>query len=385
MPFSNITYPNHSGVKAPIVISAQMDPNWQTYDDYYVKLVIEVEEVYRSGVFTEMDLEIHQRPGVDNMVSFNVARLLEGKVSNDRPDLQAVPAAYVAGNVVKRFSVRLEEIKDGLLVSQITSPVRQAYLTGFKGNKLNELVQYVLSKKFLTHQPLEKVVSYYQPEYLFFIASANDTYTLMADLYHKDGSVTVGYLPGLAVTALTGDVIIFPVGYLQLGLENLGPPVEKWDIYLDNSYSEKRTYELDCYFSSLERFYLIANSLGGFDTVRTKGELKVNDEVEGQRVELERGFSYDSSARSYKDIDRNIHEVCVQHTGHISREENYWLKDLLLSEDAYRIGDYYPNHEANGDLVPIVIEAGGTGRYQDQEFLYGFPFTYREAFDSRGI
>lgn len=385
MAFSSFITPLDSGAKGPIPVYATMDPNWQTYDDYFVRLLLDVEEPYRSGTFTAMDLEIHQRPGKNYLVAFNVARLLEGRLGYDRPDLQGIPAATVAANVARRFQIRLEEVKNGVVNTSVSAPVRHAYLAGFRGNKVNEISLYKIQKKFLTHQPLFKIVSPYQPEFLYFIAPADDTYELTVDLYHDDDTTTIGHLPGISVAAETGDVIIFPTGHQQLGLDSINPSVIKWDVYLNNSYSEVRTYEIDCHCSAIERFYLMANSLGGFDTVRTTGELSVKDETEGQRIEKEIGFFYDSQTRTYQDIDRTTQEVCTQHTGHLSREENYWLKDLLLTQDAYRIGDYYPNLQATGDLVPIVIDAGSVGRYQDQEFLYGFPFNYREAFESRGI
>ena len=159
MPFSNLITPLSGGVKAPIPIFATMDPNWQTYDDYFVRLLLDVEEPYRSGTFTALDLEINQRPGANNLVAFNVARLLEGRLSYDRPDLQGVPTAKLAENITRRFQIRLEEVKNGAVNTTVSAPIRHAYLSGFPGNQINLMTSYVQQKKFLTHQPLFKIVS----------------------------------------------------------------------------------------------------------------------------------------------------------------------------------------------------------------------------------
>lgn len=385
MPISSFVYPNPSGVKSVMPVYALMDPNWQSYDDYYCRLYIEFEDTYRSGVFTDLDLDIRQRPGPSNGVQFDISRLLQAKLSFDRPSIAGTPSAVLATNVTHRYKVRLEEWKNGLLNGSETSDILHAYLAGFPFNDLQFMPAHINQYKFLTNQPATKEVTEFQLEFLYFIAPSTDTYTLKADLVHENDNTTAGYNPGISIAAEQYDVILFPVGFEQLGLNTINPGVVKWTVYLNDGLSESRVYELACQCSPLDRYYLMSNSLGGYDTVRTTGELAVKDDTQSQRIQKILGTNYVSSNRSFADIDTHIRETCNQHTGHLTKEENFWLKDLLLTEDAYRFGDYLPNLESTGRLVPIVIDRGSIPRYKDQDFLYGFPFSYKEAFESRGV
>jgi len=386
MAITSITTPNTlSAVRNHIVVEALADSLWATYGRYEIKIVVEWEDGLFSTNWETIDAEISAIPDENNRVLFNLSRLLRQHVELEKPNFSTA-AAYNLSSLCRRFRYTLEEWIDGAKNSEIVSTTYYMNQAGF-GHVLGQnMDQWVSNGKFLTHQPRTKRVSAFQPELLYFQvpSAAAGTQSITVDITHTNGSQTTGVNPGISSGASSFDVVVFPVGYQALGLDAYAD-VASWEVYLSSNISERMKYELDCHCSPMDRFYYFANSLGGWDCLRTTGELSVQSSVQGKNVEKILSPFYLPSDHQFEDFDLQQRDEMTQYSGHLTREESLWLKDFLRSPRGYRVGDILPNMEAEGDLVPIIMDRGKTKILEDNEFLYGLKLKYKDGFKNQGL
>jgi len=375
-----------SSVRNPIGVRVNADDNWANNEDYYLKLVIEVEEIYKSGNFVILDLDIRATPDKYTVVEFNLSRPLSRVLSSERPGWEDT-MPKIGGNACKRYKYSIEEWVDGSLSTSILSDIKHVVKAGFGFIKGQFLQEYANSMKWLTHQPREKLSSRHAGEFLYYLhVGESTTLEMFADLVFEDDSVQNGYQPNISISVGKGDLVIFPVGYQSLGLEQfVTPPIKSYEVYLAGNVSERMKFTIDCTYEPRERFYLFENSLGGYDTVRTTGRLKESQATESQTYQKPVPIFYDSTLPTIVQSQTRHTDIFSQHTGILSLDGVRWLKDLLRSDDSIRIGGPDENHFAKGIYWPIVIGRGENDIREDDNFLYGLAFNYTDAFNNIGI
>lgn len=384
----NITRePNEiNAAKNPIGIEVQGRAGFLAYDVYQIGVKVWYDP-FHTNVYNLVDIDTRSTPDqLTGKVTFDLGRILKSLLKNDRPEWLSASAKKCTNNNF-RFYVEVEEYIDTVKQTSINSNIFRVVNAGFSDYVGQFLNSYVNSQKFLTHQPREKTVSPHQREFLYYIAPAAGTYTLNTDIVFEDGSTQTAY-SGVApsVVAQKHDVLLFPCGYYALGLDQFqSPGVASWEVYLTGDKSEKQKFVLDCSYQPRDRFYLFANSLGGYDTLRATGRLKENILTTSVAAQQARPVFYDATEPYIKNVDTQSQGVFTQDTGLLSSPGADWLRDLLISEDPLRIGAQYHNPQALGEYWPIAIGRGESPIREDDNFLYGQAFRYTDAFLNKGL
>jgi len=149
---------------------------------------------------------------------------------------------------------------------------------------------------------------------------------------------------------------------------------EVWMEYASTRISEIRTYRIDFTPYENQRYFLFLNSLGGYDTFRTTGQ--VTDLLNYERTSVNKVLGSDFTEMNHQTAPSFISEIKTfkAHTGWLSREDITWVRDFLLSKQIYQI--------RYNKLIPIIITSTQAQQFVDQETLYSIEFEYREAFYS---
>lgn len=367
-----------------------VDPNWKTYVDYYVEMTIEAERDYGTGVYFPLT-KLREYPGDGNQVTFNIRDRIKAIVSHDIPVVDQVNVIKLQ-ETVRRFKVTIIEWKQAVGAPApspyspfIVQDPRYVYNAGFSEYVGQKMTDWVGDGKFLTNMPRSLAITDVQPWWLDFVAPADETYTAKVKIYYENGTDTVKSLSSIA--ADEGDVLRWPAGWKQAKMHIESQRVLKYEFYVEDSssiVSERITFIDSCDGSALLRYYLFLNSLGGYDTLCTRGKLTSAEQVDSVSVRRQKGpFEAAEVAESFE-VNSQHRETCEQYTGFLNRAQALWLRDMRRTEDAYRIGDRYPNWKGTGSLVPIRIERRSGPTHED-EALPEYTFTYEEAITHFGI
>ncbi len=384
-------------VKNNMAFKVRASGGWQAVE-YEVSCSVYRELGYRTTLWEEVDTMI-QNPNANagNEIIFDFHRLLAGFVKHDPPYLNAASGIKKCQLMNQRAMVVVSEKINGIIgytnkwpnIHFIKAGIdKRAYA---KGQRLSDWQQKGL---FLTHQPRRKVVTDYQPEWLYWCMNAGSQHIkLNGQVEYKDGSV--GNLPNTyTILNVEGqDVVMYSTGFRQLGLEldPLAAEIKKWRVWIEQDsdgtrLSEIMEYELACCdMSQQDRYYVFENSLGGYDSLHTIGELTVGGAIEKQSAQRVLGPYAEAYDRELISFDIQHRHTFKQHISYKNRVEYDWILDLLRSEDVYRLGDLYPNPTVDMDWVPIDIEKGTFEHYKDRQFMQPLQFAYAEALQHQGL
>lgn len=365
-----------------------VNTNWRNVPGYKVTCTISRESYYRSGVYTEM-VTLQTRPNEDDFIEFDLSDLLASIVPEaGKP---ASSSASVVTDINKRYKVVFKEVGIGAQL-QPTFTGYHIIKAGRSEQKGQSIQQYINDQLFLTNQPRSKTTTAYAPEYLSLgipISQSADAAELKAQVLYTDGTESSA-LSGRMIAFNPGDVLQFQVGYNQMGLQNLSPPVGEsvigYKVWIEemtggSPISEVMEYRFDkCPCTPFTRYYCFENTYGGIDTVITQGKATTKTNVLGQNAErLPDPFR---TAPERNVISYGIrHQLQIeQPISHQTIEEQAWLIDLLRAESAWRIGDtHLPNPNAEGEWIPISINRADSQIHQDNEFLNPLSFSFKEA------
>lgn len=242
-----------------------------------------VEPAYLSGDFVPLGQELEQPADAEGRTTFEVQELLEPFVSPQLPAVGQAPTR--ADGVFCRFYLRhYQRTTDG---DSVATTVETNYLvhggldyyeaaTGTWFNGYQERLQ-----PFLTWEPNDKKVLPDQPEYLYFMVPPATVgpvefsvrqRLLLADGTHRDVSTA-------SRTGLAFEIFCLPAGPAQLEVAQqeaaAGQLATGYELsVLDASgapLSEVRRYVLDRRAAPVRRYFLYANSLGGWNTLVCRG------------------------------------------------------------------------------------------------------------------
>lgn len=379
-----------SAARNPVGIQVEPDPAWSGFDSYYLKLVFTYELDYKSGTFITSPADIRGYPDQNDLIEFNIKRLLESIVGSDRPNLISSDNAVINTEMNKRYRIYIEEYQDGVLANTWDSGILHVLNAGFGDDKGQYLYSWVGSLQFLTHQPRIKRITPAQHEYLSYFLFSAGTISVKMDIFFDDDTQILNYDPGISIVGDDYDVLTFAVSFERLNLIYQTKVVESYEIWLESSnaskpISERMRYEMDDLCTPLDRYYLFENSLGGYDCLRTTGEMEMSLETSGQTVEKILSPFASTSTRKIYDVNTYSQNTYKQYTGYITFDESIWISDIYRSKDAYRIGGIKPNMDATGNLVPIRIPPGSNEITKDNAFMEGMIFNYQEGYRNQGL
>jgi hypothetical protein len=316
-----------------------------------------VERAYLSGTFEQVGQELEQPADAGGRTTFEVQELLEPFVAPlvpvpHQPDVQRQDGAFC------RFFLRYFErtaAGDGTSTTVATNYLLHGglgYTEAATGTWFNGYQKQRLP--FLTWEPTTKKVLPDQPEYLFFMVPAVNLagFSYRLRLRWADGATT-----DLRVADRTGllryEVFCLPAGPVQLDLPAreaaAGQLVVSYTLdVLDDTgapLSEARTFVLDRRPCPVRRYFLYANSLGGWNTLVCRGRAARELATKTSSSENARAAGYDPLRGDYSTSRRTGLPVLKCYTGarsaaQLAADADFMLSErvLLLEADRYLAG-----------------------------------------------
>jgi hypothetical protein len=238
-------------------------------------------------------------------------------------------------------------------------------------------------KKFLSWHPVVKNSRSGIIEKLFFLFqdnSMNTKFRLMILVTFTDGFHKL--IEGCPLTDIIPNTVLeCKVGFDHLNLVNLwyGKTVSSWQVFLlnqDDEYlSETRVLYNDLRVFENEKAFFFRNSFSAYDTFRFLGKSDMTmdyDRISSLLVREERYSFYNATSKLFSAKES---ESCKANSGWISREVKNYLRELLLSTEAYEtIGK---------ELFPIVIKTAKVASFlKDGEYLYNLEIEYERAYQN---
>lgn len=226
----------------------------------------------------------------------------------------------------------LKVINGGLSLNQMKNENTEPYIKKFA--------------KFLTHQPLEKMVLPDQPEWLC-IYLPPDEYTINYRVVYADGSVA-GKTTNWIVNHYD-EIVCIPTGYQQAGLALLNPlaKIIYYEVFIENfdgTYTETRTFIIDWTHYEFKKYILCYNSLGGWDTFRCVAPSSYATKY----TRAKNTYALDAQSRPdtgvFQMVINQAEKTLSLRSGWVASEEELKIFDeLMLSTKAYLINPLVPN------------------------------------------
>ena len=343
-------------------------------------------------------------PSATGLCTFELAPYLNGLVSIDPGDINST-GLVIMENMIRKFKVIFRQIRGVATVDEIETDFYWVIRGGFNGWPNQTLNHWVDDHKFLSHKPEIRRIKRHQLEFAYaYIERSYYNVEIHCNYYFKDKTSVVG---DVLFSQIMPDhqVIRFPLNFDQLNLASR--PAMAGKLFSDLEHYALRVYSkftlnsspfpisnrirlyVDTNYDPLSRFFYIENSLGGFDTVSTCGEMKYDFETIGSTYQ-KRIDPFAAQLQHELEDGPVLHrENFEQYVGFSDNDTQLWLRDLLRSEHAYRFGPYYPepakDYNRPLELIPINIQRGTTKLFKDNDFLNELKFSYTESALSRGL
>jgi hypothetical protein len=316
-----------------------------------------IEQEYLSGDFVQVGQELEQPAQLDGRCTFEVQELLEPYVEPLVPAVGQTTVLRLEGTF-RRFLLKWFErtdVGDSAITSVDTNYlvhgglgyVEAAASTWFTTFQPRQL-------PFLTWEPLVKKVLPDQPEYLYFMVHGTTTTQFRVRLRatFADGRQVEEFLATRTDVARY-EIFSVPAGPVQLDVPAreaaAGQLLVRYllDVVDEKGQllSETRTYELDRRPCAVRRYFLYANSLGGWNTLVCRGRAAADLLIKTTASENARAAGYDPLRGDYTISRRTGLPVLHCYTGarsaaQLVADADFMLSErvLLLSEGRYQAG-----------------------------------------------
>jgi hypothetical protein len=217
---------------------------------------------------------------------------------------------------------------------------------------------------FLTFSPLVKTIDKIQPEYLYFLNNLTpkpSKINLRVKVYFDNGTAetvtrtTLNSTLAYTVYRLRVDFVALKIADLETTLKS----VISYEVWLNNELgfriSEIRRFDIDDTYYYNPRYVIFRNSLGGYDTVRMKGNTVQTLKLERQTGTRKLPLDYLPSTSEIFITSVSGKKTISLSTGIIEADEIEYLQELELTEEAYI--------QTKDGLIPINL--------LDEEYILG--------------
>ena len=283
-------------------------------------------------------------PSSDNRITINLRDILEDIIE---------PVLYeVAETVIPQYTYQIGETTGSFycIAGGIDAEVSvESYLQG----------------NFLTWQPQTRVTLYHIPHYLRYVSVVESICKVKA--FFSDGTSQVAVLKTFSAKSINTVNVTF--GTIR-GMFESQPTY--FDVWVENLEGEMLTwiqrYMLTDFLTGVNDYFIFANSLGGFDTIRFSGDKEETNKLDSVNA------VFDDETKEY-DIDRT--RSWKKYTGYITDERiRMWVLDFFNSPCRYHLTDsgllkriYISDHKLESTIGDAV----------------GYEFTYVYSIQSRYI
>lgn len=286
-------------------------------------------------------LDTTYEPGTDGRVTIDLRDAIESRLSYLLSHLNF----YEQTGIVKTFTAFVND-----------TPIAFRVIRGGVAN-LQDTASNWLRQNFLTWQPVNKLITYYSPEWLTYYAQEACSIKLKA--YFPDDAVQNYNLGACEV----GKAFTCNLQYaLVSGLLGQKYPTH-YDVWVENSAGVMLTYVQRYLYSGVkseqEQWFLFENSLGGLDTVRAYGDT----DFEGVH---EHNISTSDDISSEYRIDTK--RTYKKNTGYLNEYERRWILDFFPSRKKY------VHHDSS---IRSIVVTQSDVKYTASDLPSSFNFTYR--------
>lgn len=244
---------------------------------------------------------------------------------------------------------------------------------------------YLRNSSFIFRKPVSKM----QPDWIYFVGLVTDDFQVVVTIAYDDGTTDEYDSTLMAITADTGYWL--QSGYNQLKVDTNADPAKTVIGYsvsiirvtgMQNVFTA--FYVIDDVSPSWEHCILMANGMGGYESVRMKGVTRHGHDVERESFQRTRWNDFSIAKGEFQDLRVKGSPTFNVHTGHYPvyylehlrqlLHANLWAIDtdlVLLNE--YRFKKLRVLSTSLGDFRSSVPGANGIS------------LAYRHAWDDDGF
>lgn len=196
--------------------------------------------------------------------------------------------------------------------------------------------------QFLTSQNRRKVLDAQQPEwltiYLPSTAGTEDDWSILFTIYYTDGTNETK-LVGITDQSVLDSIFTIPTGWTQNNLVAVDASkvasyytAQVVDSAHADPYSEVMTYILDTRYFRQVRYFIVLNSLGGWDTVRTVGNNQLSSKYTRTTNDIAETMQTRASDGTIQMSVNEEEQTWTMRSGWLmSRQDAEYYRELLLS------------------------------------------------------
>lgn len=353
------------------VTFANMDPG------FYVEVDIQKETPLNSSLY-ESITQLRLLPDASGNVTLYIHSILDDELKRlfDDPPVPSFNStiAYLADTLI-RYRIRYREVTAATPDPSWTAG--SAFVCLYGGIAQNLYSDYDFfaamgsNNSILSWYPDKKIISYNQPEYLFWYNYTGSVADIQVNYsgYEEDGRATT-ISTAYTVSIPSNQVVILPVGPSQLSLD---AAVRQYSVQVfsqggGSALSQERTYRIDPLSHKYSRYIQYVNTFGCPETLRCLGLQSLDLEVERQNT-VQTNFSNNSINSSITQTGYNSQYYFTYRTGPLSRYEVDALQELLIHNNLYEV--YTEGY------IPLLIVDDSYEIFQEGSFLYSLQFRAR--------
>lgn len=235
-----------------------------------------------------------------------------------------------------------------------------------------------------------KPVSPDQPDWIYFVSLVEDTIEVTVTRHFDDG--TYDSFKSHEMEVEPNKAYWTQSGYEQLKVKYDPPPGKEiigYDVSLVRQTGPVNAftafYVLDNNCPSWERYFLMHNGFGGYESVRMKGKTSYSHQVERESFERTRWSDFTTEEGTFEDISTSGGAVWQTHTGHYPKWYLNHLRQLLQGNL------WYIDQELSAELnthrfLKIQCLSNSAELYRDDPAgAEGFAIQYRQAWRDDGF
>lgn len=335
-----------------------------------------------------------------------IQKAIHGVIESPFPSLTNVDDVVVldAGAIIKRFWFRYFEYfgepatPSYYYLNNNSGSYYYAVMGGhYLDKNQNFLSSYTSQFLFLTWQARTKYVTRNQPEWLYWFIGNNDSLfgNLELKIYYTDATTTTVNYPW----DISGEdelrAMYKAVGYFQIVEPNIasGKTVERWTIRIvpTDEVEPLSTGETFTYYPITDgtpwcKHIVFRNSFGGYDTYRSKGVETIGMDITGQIMNQWLDDDYTPSDGMYTNSEFKNQMTYRLAVGFEDVETLIdYLREIFVKPKAAIVSEDTDADDGSVVAIPIVIDPGSITIKRSDDMIYSFEFSYKEAFDDKGI
>jgi len=250
----------------------------------------------------------------------------------------------------------------------------------WKGN--NFFINYFPNNNpFLTWQQRGRLTALTEPLWLTWLnlnLGGNIALTVTGRVTYTDGT-TDGFQHNLPQPLKQYWLYYLPVGAGQLGLPALSnKTILYWDVWVQDNLgvllSEKYRYQQDQKNDYNQKFLLYRNSLGGLDTVRVRGVIETNINLDGQDIEMTAvaDWAFASTLPRFDASTPHREQPSYKgDAGYVPLQEQDRLRDVFFNREAYMF--------QNNRLLPVKLLTKQYRLRATSDKIFNFPIEWMLA------